>query len=138
MIEIPSAAFCASSILAAGATNLLVGLNDLSCLMLGRDRGGMEMKLHDAVWQAVGLIAGAANGHEWGIAGSLSRAVVERATAQGVPYVSVHYADLPSVVGIPEDNLADLEHVRRVKNKTRTAIQNRANVVSSQLSGAKQ
>lgn len=125
MLEIPSAIFCATDIVKAGATNLLVGLNDLTCLLLARERGSNEMKLHEAVWKAVAVVKDSIAGTEWGIAGSMSREIVRRAESRGVPYVSVHYGELPNVLGVPPAELADLDLVRRVKEKTRAAKRRR-------------
>lgn len=125
MLEIPSAIFNATDIVKAGATNLLVGLNDLTSLLLARERGPNEMKLHSAVWKAIAMIEQTVGGMEWGIAGSLSRAIVERAQAHDIPYVSVHYAELPSVLGAPAAELADMDLVKRVKDKTRAAKRKR-------------
>ncbi|MEZ4294048.1 MAG: putative PEP-binding protein [Polyangiaceae bacterium] len=108
MVEIPSAVLGAEDLIKAGASNLLVGLNDLTSLLLGRERGPNEMKLHVALWKAISTVKEAAGETEWGIAGSLSAAVVQRAEAHGVPYVSVHYSELPSVLGASAMELSDL------------------------------
>lgn len=131
MIETPSAIFCAADIVKAGATNLLVGLNDLTCLLLARERGSNEMKLHHAVWKAVAVVRDSVSGTEWGIAGSLSRDIIRRAENFGVPYVSVHYGELPDVLGVPPVELVDLDFVRRVKEKTRAAKRRRMKNTSS-------
>lgn len=125
MLEIPSAIFGAADIVRAGATNLLVGLNDLTSLLLARERGPSEMKLHAAVWKSIAMVQQSVAGTEWGLAGSMSPAIVERAEARGVPYVSVHYAELPTVLGAPEEELSDIHLVRDVKEKTRAAKRRR-------------
>ena len=121
MLEVPSALFCAADLVRAGATNLLLGLNDLTSLLLARERGLVELKLHDAVWKAVSTARDAIQDTEWGVAGSMSRAIVERAAAHGAHYVSVHYEELPDVIGTPVTALADVNFVRQVKEKTRAA-----------------
>jgi hypothetical protein len=42
--------FSQARMVTVGTSNLLIGFNDLSSLMLGRERGGDELKLHRAMW----------------------------------------------------------------------------------------
>lgn len=122
MLEIPAALVDASRFAAAGATNLLVGLNDLSCLMLGRERGSNDMKLHRAIWSLIErLTCELPSLCEWGIAGSLSKAVLERAEQAGAIYASVHYAEAAGLLSLPLELLPDVDHVKRVKGITRDA-----------------
>ena len=126
MIEIPSAVLDARRFLDLGARNLLIGMNDLSCLMLGRERGGDENKLHASVWWAVDQVSSAV-GHEadWGIGGALSPAILDMARERDVPYVTIHYADLPLLVGTSRDSLQQIDYVKDVKRKTRDLIRER-------------
>ena len=122
MVEIPSAVLDARRLVDAGATNLLVGLNDLTSLMLGRERSEPGLKLHRAVWWAIDHLANTLPaGVEWGIGGSLSPALLDRARQAGAPYVTIHYAELPKLLGTDAKLLEDREHVRNVKAKTRAA-----------------
>lgn len=130
MIEIPAAVFCAADIVRAGATNLLVGINDLTSLMLARERGPPEMKLHKAIWEAIAMVGRAVDGVEWGVGGSLSPAILSRAMDAGVPYATLHYAELPDLLGSACANLEDVSFVAQVKQKTREAKRRRANPVS--------
>jgi PEP-utilizing family enzyme len=123
MIEIPSALLEVSKLCAMGATNLLVGLNDLSSLMTGTSRQDRDMKLHSSVWWAVNMVASAVDGKaEWGIGGNLSQSTLDRAEAAGVPYATVHYSDLTVLRGIPADELPSLDFVKRTKEFTREQI----------------
>ncbi len=120
MIEVPAAVIEAAAIVEAGASNLFVGLNDLTSLTLGRDRGTPELKLHPAMWRSIAQVAEAAWGcAEWGVGGSLTRALVDRAEASGANYAALHYAELPALLDIPPERLPDLDFVRTVKLLTR-------------------
>jgi phosphoenolpyruvate-protein kinase (PTS system EI component) len=122
MLEIPAALLDASSFVRAGATNLLIGLNDLSCLMLGRDRGPLEIKLHPTLWRVVEEVRQALPDiFDWGIAGKMNAAVLQRAKDAGVPYACVHYADASALAGLPAQAFPHADHVTRVKNITERA-----------------
>lgn len=122
MLEIPSAAMDAASFARAGATNLLIGLNDLSCLLLGRDRGPQDMKLHPALWRVVeGVRDSMPTNIDWGLGGALSEAVLARAAVACVPYVCLHYADAPALAGLPPEAFPHTDYVRKVKEITARA-----------------
>lgn len=119
MLEVPAALIDPAAFARAGATNLLIGMNDLSCLLLGRDRGPKSMKLHPALWRLVeGVRDALPAGVEWGIGGSLGADILARAEATGVPYACVHYAEAASLLSLPEDKFPHAGHVRRVKQIT--------------------
>ena len=122
MLEIPSAIVGAVGFVQAGASNLLVGLNDLTSLMLGTERGHDD-KLHDAVWWCVEHVrdqVGSAT--EWGLGGNLDAAILARAKEKNVPYATVHYFQAPDLFDVPADDLPDLDWVRSTKVKTRKRI----------------
>jgi phosphoenolpyruvate-protein kinase (PTS system EI component) len=122
MVEIPSAVDEVPAFVQAGATNLLVGLNDLTALMTGTTREAEDLKCHQSVWRAVARVGAGASGCDWGIAGNLSADVASRAIEVGAPYVSVHYDELHTLIGIPEENLPDRWHVWKTKLRTRSQI----------------
>lgn len=127
MIEIPAAVVDAGAIIEAGASNLFVGLNDLTSLCLGRERGVPELKLHHAVWTSIAAVAAAAAGRaEWGVGGSLSRELLKRIEAAGADYAALHYSELPELLGIDPEQLPDAGFVREVKATTRAAKARRA------------
>ena len=120
MVELPSAALCAADFLEVGVTNLLVGLNDLSALTLGLERADEALKLHPAVWALVDQVREQVAGRcSWGIGGALTPALLARAQAAGPDYITIHYDDLPALLGLPGGDLPDLGHVAGVKAKTR-------------------
>lgn len=128
MIEIPSAAFCAKEIVDAGAENLMVGLNDLSCLLLGQERGGNAAKTHPAMEHILGMISKVAQSPvEWGVAGSMTKEIVTHLDKFPLSYVSVHYSELPELLGTPEECLPEVGHVAAVKKKDRLMRASRLN-----------
>ncbi|MEU4771521.1 putative PEP-binding protein [Micromonospora sp. NPDC023644] len=123
MLEIPSAVLDVERIVAAGASNVMFGFNDLSSLLTGASRATHDMKLHPALWQAVGFVRDRVPADcEWGIAGNLTPAVVERARQERVPYVSLHYCELDVHLGVDPSQLPDFGFVAQTKVKTRAQI----------------
>lgn len=123
MLEIPSAILDTPKFVKEGASNLMIGMNDLSCLMLGAARiSGYDNKRHRAMWQAVDYVKQNAKGVEWGIAGNLNKEFIEEAKKKDVPYLSLHYFDLENTMGILPDLLPDKNFVRKTKDKTRARI----------------
>jgi phosphoenolpyruvate-protein kinase (PTS system EI component) len=121
MLEIPSAVLDAPAFVAAGASNLLVGMNDLSSLFLGTNRSD-EAKAHPVLWQLIGTLGESLSaGAEWGIAGQLTPEVLACARRARVPYVSVHYAQAPELLGLPARDFPAIHHVQDVKSRTRRA-----------------
>lgn len=123
MVEIPSAVLDTERLIAMGATNLMLGCNDLSALLTGASRATHDMKLHQAMWWAVDHIRRVVDGRvEWGLAGNLSTAVVAKAEQEHVPYVSLHYSELDLHLDIDRAQLPDFHLVNRTKIKTRSQI----------------
>ena len=122
MLEIPSAIVGAVGFVQAGASNLLIGLNDLTSLMLGAERGHDD-KLHHAVWWCVEHVRDqVGSAAEWGLGGNLDSAILARAKEKNVPYATVHYFQAPDLLDVPADDLPDLDWVRSTKVKTRKRI----------------
>ena len=119
MLEVPSALLDAGAFARAGATNLLIGMNDLSCLLLGRDRGPKDMKLHAALWRLIKEARDALpSGIELGIGGSLGAEVLARADAAGIQYASLHYSEAAALLSLPAAAFPHAGHVRRIKEVT--------------------
>lgn len=124
MVEIPSAALDVERMVQRGASNLLVGINDLTCLVRGANRhSGSDQKLHPAVWWHIDRLHVVDGLAEWGLAGTLTPAILTAASRSGVPYVTVHYSELPDVLGTDPRTLSDLGLVREIKAETRKLAQ---------------
>jgi phosphoenolpyruvate-protein kinase (PTS system EI component) len=122
LIQLPSAAVGAGDIVEAGAARLLIGLDDLSCLVTGTERGAAsDQTLHPAVWEVVdSVVEDAHRCHVLcGLAGSLSKEAIDCSVASGADYVSVHYSQarsllMPTDVAWPDENLeTDIEIATR-------------------------
>jgi phosphoenolpyruvate-protein phosphotransferase (PTS system enzyme I) len=125
MVEIPSAALRATEIIDAGASVLLVGMNDLSCLTVGRERSaGFGDKLHPAVEELVRTAVKAAHSRSvrCGVAGSLSADVTAMAERCGADYVTIHYSQARQLLEAGEDIWPDEGLEREIKLRTRDAI----------------
>lgn len=123
MLEIPSAIDDVARFVDVGATMLLLGFNDLSALITGASRQTHDTKLHPAVWRSVAAVQAAVPaGFCWGIAGNLTRAVLDRAETEQVPFVSLHYSELDMLLGIPRDELPGYHYVNSTKIKTRSQV----------------
>jgi phosphoenolpyruvate-protein kinase (PTS system EI component) len=119
MIEIPSALLTAKEFVQAGATNLFVGLNDLTSLFLGRDRGDPSLKLHPALWHQISALSEAIGpSAKWGIGGNMSSEIVKTARASGAGYVSMHYDEVSKLMGIDPARTPDIGLVRTIKDHT--------------------
>jgi phosphoenolpyruvate-protein kinase (PTS system EI component) len=125
MVEIPSAALGVAEIVRAGATRLLVGLNDLSCLTCGAERSfDFDTKLHPALWRLIDLAVDAAHeaGVPIGVAGSLSPEVLERAAEHGLDFATVHYSQARTVLDLGDQPWPDEGLELDIKLTTRAAI----------------
>ncbi|WP_330961994.1 putative PEP-binding protein [Photobacterium sp. 53610] len=125
MIEIPSAVLDIEAFIQEGATNLLVGLNDLTSLLLGAERSSCYYsKNHPAVVCMLRMVAKAvAKRVEWGIGGELDSSIIETAEKEGADYVSVPYYQANCLLGIPKNILPELEFVSDVRKITRQRSQ---------------
>lgn len=123
MIEIPSAVLESENFVKEGAANLMIGMNDLTSLMLGAARvSGYDNKLHNSLKLAIDYVSRNVQKAEWGIAGNLSREFIEFAQLKNVPYLSLHYFDLDNTIGVPLQYLPQKNMVRMTKDKTRSRI----------------
>ena len=124
MVEIPSAAMDADRLMGAGATNLLLGTNDMTSLLTGQQRRSDQgLSMSRALWSLardlrrrvpaeVGL----------GIAGYLTAESMSVVRDEGFDYYAVHYADAPAVLGLDPELFPEREHMRAVKTLTKTRV----------------
>ncbi len=124
MVEIPSAALRAAEIVDAGASVLLVGMNDLSCLTVGRERSaGFSDKLHVAVEKLVATAVSAAHARSvrCGVAGSLSADVIAMAERCGADFATIHYSQARQLLWPGDDTWPDEGLELEIKLRTREA-----------------
>ncbi|HZM75051.1 MAG TPA: putative PEP-binding protein [Candidatus Limnocylindrales bacterium] len=129
MVEVPSAALRAGAIADAGASLLLVGMNDLSCLTCGRERSpGFADKLHPAVQNLISatVLSASERSIRCGVAGSLSTEVIAMAQACGADFATVHYSQARQLFWPEEQTWPDEGLEFEVKVRTKEAIRRRA------------
>lgn len=124
MVEIPSAAFDVRRMIDVGASNFLLGTNDMSSLLTGQqrksDRGLVVLpalvevmrKLRRDVPEEIDL----------GVAGYLTAEALREASNAGYTYCSVHYGDAPAALGHDPVLFPDLHHMQKVKTLTKTRV----------------
>ena len=124
MIETPASVLLAGRIVDAGADRLLIGINDLSCLATGTTRSSNDgARLHPAVRRLVdtAVSAAAAGNVACGLAGAVSPAVLDMATAAGVDYVSVPYSRARALLDPSGSRWIDEDLERQIKDEKRRA-----------------
>jgi phosphoenolpyruvate-protein kinase (PTS system EI component) len=125
MIETPAAALAVDALLDAGASRLMVGLNDLSCLTLASERGSsFAGKLSRPLWDLIERVRSSARsrGCPIGVAGSMDREVVSRALGADLDFASIHYSQARTVLDLDEPAWPDEQLELDVKIRTRDAI----------------
>ncbi|MFS0752929.1 putative PEP-binding protein [Oceanobacillus sp. 1P07AA] len=122
MLEIPSAILYSNDFVSEGASNLLLGLNDLTSLMLGAERGNaFYNKEHKAIKWCIDKVS-ETKGAEWGIAGNIDSSLLSLCVEKKVPYCSIHYSSLDTLMKIDNSLLPDLGFVKSTKVKTKRRI----------------
>lgn len=121
MAEIPSVLIEIDKFLLEGVDNIIIGLNDLTSLLLGTYRKSKyHNKIHPAVVTAVKYINSICNSNKipFSIAGYLKKEEIDYYKKIGVDRITVNYADLPEL-----DNrfnkLQDLDLLSKIKENTK-------------------
>jgi phosphoenolpyruvate synthase/pyruvate phosphate dikinase len=124
MIEIPSAVCDVGQMVSAGASNFLLGTNDMSSLLTGQqrksDRGLTVRPALDYVIRK--LRRDVPDEVDLGIAGYLTEEAMRHVAEEGYTYCSVHYADAPAALGLDPELFPDRDHMQRVKTLTKTRV----------------
>ncbi len=122
MIEIPSALYCIEDFCNLGASNLLLGLNDLTSLFFGTERrSALHSSTHPLMKKIIRELKNKVpGGVDFGIAGNMAAEDLEILGLMGADYLSLHYFQLPSLLGIPKSELPDANFVPYTKIKTRS------------------
>jgi signal transduction protein with GAF and PtsI domain len=124
MVEIPSAVCDVGRMIAAGASNFLLGTNDMSSLLAGQqrksDRGLSVLPALACVIRRLRQNVPAEI--DLGIAGYLTAEALQDVANEGYTYCSVHYADVPAALGLDPALFPDRDHMQRVKTLTKTRV----------------
>jgi pyruvate,water dikinase len=121
MIEVPSAALCVGDFVDAGAACLVVGLNDLTGLVLGASRTAMDFDYsHPAIWHLVEYVWNVAQDRtvDFRIAGNYPDTLVT--DRHGIPLDAwtVHYADWSRLVDPSLGSYRESDLVRRLRRRS--------------------
>lgn len=121
MAEIPAALVLIDEFLDMGVSNVTVGLNDLSGLVLGAHRGKDIDRTNPAVVRLVRDAVKAVHrrGLEISIGGYIDRHIENIYRTTGADYLIVHYGDLPEVLGTAREALPHIGLLREIKNLTK-------------------
>ncbi|MEV8537097.1 putative PEP-binding protein [Streptomyces sp. NPDC051211] len=129
MIETPAAVLDADALVAAGARTVVVGTNDLGSLLAARPRlPDVHTELVPGMARALRHVRHASNADDYRmhVAGYLTPPLMEAASQAGADTCVVHYSDLPRLLGDAYAEIPYLDHLARVKKKTRAAIAEQA------------
>lgn len=128
MVETPAAVLQLDFCIDAGISFALMGLNDLSSLTLGMDRGSPEISFcHPALRTMVKHVAATARkrGIASGVAGYFDHEFLKMAEEEGIEYAVLHYSLLARYLGPEYDQLPGQNQLWEIKQKTRDAIKQR-------------
>ncbi len=135
MVETPSAVFRLSSCIEQGVEFALMGLNDLSSLTLGINRGDPEISfVHPSILTLIDMVVATVqnSGITSGIAGYYDLALLKEAEQRGIDCAVMHFSLLDRYLGPTYAALAQTSELWSIKQKTRDAIAARKNATTSQ------
>lgn len=129
MAEIPSAIVLLDEFIGCGVQHVVVGLNDLTSLVLGSHRACSTYSLlHPAVRYFVEHARAVTKryGIPLALAGYLSDEVMDYAVDVGCDYIVVHYDAIPQLFGAEFSDLPGLGDFRELKQRIRKCVRTRA------------
>lgn len=118
MLEIPSAVVEVDAFLSLGVERVMIGLNDLTSLMMGDSRDSRRYPLmSDAIVWACERVVQAARprGVTVALGGYLDRATATRAESLGVDECVINYPNVPDILGLAPESLPELNLVSDIK-----------------------
>ena len=125
MAEIPATFILLDRFLDMGVSSVVIGMNDLTSLVLGtaRSTGRREM-CHPALMKVISDAREVTGryGVTLSIAGYMPRELVEASVQLGCDYAVLHYSYLPTYFPGQYDGLPELEKLQDIKKKTRSMI----------------
>ena len=125
MAEIPAVLILLDRFLDMGVSSVVIGMNDLTSLVLGTARSTDRCKMcHPALMQVISDAREVTGryGVTLSIAGYMPRELVQTAAQLGCDYAVLHYSYLPSYFPGKYDWLPELEKLQDIKKKTRSMI----------------
>jgi len=128
MVETPAAVMRLDACLDFGVTFALIGMNDLSSLTLGINRGSKEISFsHPALLETVARVVATTHrrGVECGVAGYFDPEFLAASDQAGVDFGVLHLAFLDRYLGPEFADIARGSDLWAIKQKTRNAIAER-------------
>jgi phosphoenolpyruvate-protein kinase (PTS system EI component) len=125
MAEIPAAILRLEDFLKLGVQCVLIGMNDLTGLVLGIERGKDKAFFrHPAMRALLSMARGktAAFGVRLSVAGYIDRPFLRMAADIGVDYAVLHYSSLNEIFPGKFPNLTEQHNLRGIKEKTKRMI----------------
>lgn len=122
MAEIPSAIIGIEDFLSLGISNITIGVNDLTTLVLGTYRGsGYHNCTHPSVIKLIEYIVNKAKNKnvQVNVAGNVTSELCSICNDLGVDNFIVNYPLLPEILGIPTDKLPYLNQLKEIKALTK-------------------
>jgi phosphoenolpyruvate-protein kinase (PTS system EI component) len=125
MVETPASVLRLDACIDVGVDFALMGLNDLSSLTLGMNRGSSDLNFaHPAILSLVDIVAATASkrGISCGIAGYYDNAFLIEAEKRGVHYAVMHFSLLDRYLGEDYTTIVQQSEMWEIKQRTRDAI----------------
>lgn len=122
MAEIPSVIFDIESFIARGISNITIGVNDLSTLVLGTYRtSGYHDCNHKAVLDCIKRCVDATRGKNVtvSVGGIVNKELMENCESIGVDYFLVNYTLLNEILDVPVEKLPYINQLAEIKKKTK-------------------
>ena len=129
MAEIPSAIITIDDFIGLGISNITVGVNDLTTLVLGTYRDSEYHNCtHPAVIRLIEYLVNKASGKniEVNVAGNVNKELCHICENIGVDNFIVNYPLLPDILGIDNTRLSDIHLLKDIKALTKQRRQERA------------
>ena len=116
MIETPAAVFHASGFRSLGIRHFVVGMNDLSSLVIGAGRGsGFDRPTHPALLGTLAALRETLADVSLAIAGYQVVDMVDQVEKMGFDQVVVHYCSLPRLLGCELNDFREIEFMKSFK-----------------------
>lgn len=130
MAEIPATLILLDRFLDLGVSSVVIGMNDLTSLVLATTRStGRRKMCHPALMKVISDAREVTGryGVALSIAGYIPRELVEASAQLGCDYAVLHYSYLPKYFPGQYDGLLELKKLQAIKKKTRSMIAAYAN-----------